>query len=138
MKAAIEACDASDGVKDGLISDPLRCKFNPATLLCKGADGDACLTAPQVAAVRRDPTMARRTARTREQIFAGWSARHCELGWCGYFVGHNEPARTDFWRYWVFGDPSWDPRGFDLDKDVALGDLGGAAVAAVDAISPMT
>ncbi len=130
-KAAIAACDASDGVKDGLISDPLRCKFNPATLLCKGADGEACLTAPQVAAVQKIYAGAK-NPRTGEQLFAGW-VRGSELGWAGYFVGHNEPARTDFWRYWVFGDPAWDPRGFDFDKDVAWAT---SALAAVDALNP--
>ena len=38
-QAALDACDASDGLKDGLIEDPTRCKFDPGVLLCKGADG---------------------------------------------------------------------------------------------------
>ncbi len=38
-------CDAVDGVKDGLIGDPQKCKFDPASMLCKGADSDNCLTA---------------------------------------------------------------------------------------------
>jgi feruloyl esterase len=52
-KAAIASCDANDGVKDGLISEPLRCKFDPQELLCKGGEGEDCLTAPQVEAVRK-------------------------------------------------------------------------------------
>ena len=31
-------------MKDGLIGDPHKCKFDPASLLCKGADSDNCLT----------------------------------------------------------------------------------------------
>jgi feruloyl esterase len=119
-RAAVAACDAMDGVKDGLISEPLRCKFDPAMLLCKGADSEACLTAPQVAAVQSIYAGAK-NPRTGEQLFAGW-ARGTELGWGGYFVGHPEPARTDFWRYWVFGDPAWDPRSFDFDQDAAWAD----------------
>jgi len=41
---AIAACDALDGAKDGLVSDPMRCHFDPGALLCKGADGPNCLT----------------------------------------------------------------------------------------------
>jgi len=47
-KAVLEQCDMLDGVKDGLLNDPRKCKFDPAVLLCKGADSDSCLTAQQV------------------------------------------------------------------------------------------
>ena len=32
------ACDALDGVKDGVLSDPRRCHFDPASLQCKNGD----------------------------------------------------------------------------------------------------
>ena len=51
--AALQSCDANDGVKDGVLDSPDRCQFKPAALLCKGADSDACLTAPQVAALEK-------------------------------------------------------------------------------------
>ena len=35
-KAILDQCDALDGVKDGLIGDPHKCKFDPASLLCIG------------------------------------------------------------------------------------------------------
>ncbi|MGH8260791.1 MAG: tannase/feruloyl esterase family alpha/beta hydrolase, partial [Steroidobacteraceae bacterium] len=43
-KAAVQACDADDGVKDGIISAPGRCHFDPAVLQCKGEDAADCLT----------------------------------------------------------------------------------------------
>src|SRR5882672_12169795 len=52
-QAAVDACDAKDGVKDGLINDPRACKFDPSVLLCKGADGPSCLTARQLDSVKR-------------------------------------------------------------------------------------
>ncbi|MEN8503549.1 MULTISPECIES: tannase/feruloyl esterase family alpha/beta hydrolase [Paraburkholderia] len=47
----VSACDSLDGVTDGIISQPDQCKFNPATLQCKGADAANCLTASQVGAI---------------------------------------------------------------------------------------
>jgi feruloyl esterase len=119
-KAAIAACDAADGVKDGIIGDPVSCKFDPAALQCNGADGADCLTKSQVAAVRAIYDGAK-NPRTGEQLYSGW-VRGSEAGWSNYFVGQQEPARLDFWRYWVFHDPNWDFRSFDFDRDAAYAD----------------
>ncbi len=51
-KAVDAACDAKDGVTDGVIGDPPACRFDPAILSCREGDSEACLTAPQVAALR--------------------------------------------------------------------------------------
>ena len=50
--AVLAKCDTLDGVKDGILEDPTRCKFDPAEIECKGADARGCLTKPQVAAAR--------------------------------------------------------------------------------------
>jgi feruloyl esterase len=55
------------------------------------------------------------------------------MGWTIYFVGQPEPARLDFWRYWVFHDPNWNPRTFDFDRDVAFADAHISAAAATSA-----
>jgi feruloyl esterase len=52
-QAALDACDARDGLKDGLIDDPTKCNFDPKVLLCKSGDGPSCLTAPQVEAAKK-------------------------------------------------------------------------------------
>jgi feruloyl esterase len=127
-KAVIAACDELDGVRDGVIGDPSRCKFDPASLLCKGPDSPACLTASEVAAVTKVYRGAH-NPRTGERLFAGW-APGSEGGWAGYFVGHPEPARLDFWRYWVFDSPAWDLDSFDFDHDIAYADEKMSATAA--------
>ncbi len=51
-KAVLAACDAIDGLKDGLIDDPTRCHFDPHVLECKNGDAPTCLTAAQVTAAK--------------------------------------------------------------------------------------
>src|SRR5262245_19899049 len=47
-EAVINSCDALDGVKDGVIENPLMCKFDYAKLACKNGEGPSCLTKGQV------------------------------------------------------------------------------------------
>jgi len=135
-RAVVQACDALDGIRDGIISDPRRCHFDPGTLLCKNGDEGTCLTEAQEQAVRAIYDGAR-NPRTGERIFPGWVKGSEWLGgaggWNAYFVGQREPARADFWRYWVFNDPQWGPREFDFDRDLALAD---SKVSFIDAVDP--
>jgi feruloyl esterase len=121
-QAALDACDAGDGLKDGLIDDPTRCKFDPGVLLCKGADGPGCLTAPQVEAARK-VYMPGRNPRTGVELF-GSLTPGSELGW-KVMGGGPEPyaALLDQMKYVVFKDPAWDWRTFDFDKDNARFEL---------------
>jgi feruloyl esterase len=48
----LEKCDEQDGIKDGILNDPRQCKFDVATLLCKGKKTDSCLSKEQLAAVK--------------------------------------------------------------------------------------
>jgi feruloyl esterase len=111
-RAVLDACDARDGLKDGLIDDPRRCKFEPAVLLCKDADSPDCLTAPQVEAARK--------VYGAGQDRFGTLAPGSELGWA-VMGGGPEPyaAIVDQLKYVVFKDPAWDWRTFDFDKDNA-------------------
>jgi hypothetical protein len=53
-KAVLAACDKIDGLGDGIIDDPRKCKFDPGVLLCKsGQDEAQCLNAAQVDALRK-------------------------------------------------------------------------------------
>jgi feruloyl esterase len=45
--AYVASCDAMDGVTDGLIQNPARCSFNPASMVCSGGNTANCLTSAQ-------------------------------------------------------------------------------------------
>jgi feruloyl esterase len=121
-QAALAACDAGDGLKDGLIDDPRACRFDPKVLACKDADGPDCLTAPQIEAVRKiySPAI---NPRTGKELFASLSPGS-ELTWGAQAQGPGPSANIyDQFRYVVFKDPNWDWKTFDFDKDAARGDL---------------
>jgi feruloyl esterase len=51
--AQVAKCDALDGVADGIISNPGKCNFDPASLTCPaGLDRPSCLQPTELAAVK--------------------------------------------------------------------------------------
>ena len=52
--AVLAACDAADGVADGIVSNPVACRarFDVTALRCTGAPSDQCLTDAQIRAVK--------------------------------------------------------------------------------------
>ena len=141
-KAAVEACDGVDGVKDGIIDDPRRCHFDPAKLLCKNgaaAQGEeaACLTQPQVDAVKKMYDGVK-NPRTGEQIFTGWPRGSEAFGdnpiqsWRTYVTDPAEPMRVGFFRYFLFHDPNWDWRTIDWDRDIAYAEQKLGFISAID------
>ena len=131
-QAVLDTCDADDGVKDGVLEDPTRCRFDPGVLTCKGADAPACLTAPQVEAARKiyAPAVNPRTGR---QIFPGHQPGS-ELGWATMAGPQPFAIGLDFFRYVVFENPNWDPRTFNFDADYASAER--AANGTINALDP--
>ncbi len=130
-KAVLAACDALDGIRDGLLADPRKCQFDPSTLLCPGSAQDNCLTAPQVEAVKMAYAPAKK--RTGEIIYPGLPPGG-EQGWAALAGGAAEPGalNVDMFRYVAHEDPNWDWRTFDLDRDTALADQKGGYMNAMD------
>src|SRR5262245_34148175 len=122
-QAALDACDALDGLKDGVIGNVERCKFDPSVTLCKGSDSSSCLTAPQVEAARKiyaGPT----NPRTKEAVYSPLYPGS-ELGWA-QLAGGPQPLGipVEFFKYYVFKDPNWDykARPINFDSDISLSD----------------
>ena len=132
------ACDELDGVKDGILNDPRRCHFDPGTLQCKSGDGPDCLTAAQVAGIRKIWGGLKDAG--GHQIYPGLmpGGEADPGGWVRYFSGSGpgkgrHAALTNaFFEYMVFENPQWDfhdfrfatAPGFDNDLQVTEDKLG--------------
>jgi feruloyl esterase len=120
-RAALDACDKLDGVRDEVIEDPTRCHFDPETIRCPGnADYASCLTGPQVETAKL--IYAGPKFSDGKQIYPGFDPGS-ELGW-GLMAAGPEPLSisTGFFKAIVFENPNWDFRTFDVDRDTRLAD----------------
>jgi feruloyl esterase len=118
-EAALQACDAIDGVRDGVIDSPNRCTFDPVVLACKGADGATCLTPAQVETARAiyAPVTDPKTG-----VTLSFPLLHpgSELVW-GTMAGPEPFAiAVEAFRYVVFKNPSWDYHDFNASADIEL------------------
>lgn len=86
-RAVDAACDAQDGVTDGVLNDPRQCKFDPASLLCKTGDSSECLTAPQITALK--------------ELYEGPHDANDNLIFPGYLPGGEEGPGG--WATWITG-----------------------------------
>jgi Tannase and feruloyl esterase len=128
-QAALTQCDALDGVKDGVIENPMSCKFNTAVLACKaGEESNACLTAPQLAALNKIYTGPKTS--DGKQVLAGFShGGEAELGGWASWIDGAAPGKslqyafgTNFFKYMVFNDADWDYKTATVDHNVKLAD----------------
>ena len=127
--AVVKACDRLDGVEDGIIGDPRRCRFDPGSLLCRPAQSGSCLSSEQVKAVEAIYA-GPRDRRTGAQVYPGYAFGSETvglrpdsplIGWSLYWADPKkpgEPQRSDFLRRWVFNNPAWDWWSFDWGDDV--------------------
>jgi feruloyl esterase len=122
--AVMQKCDT---LKEGFLNNPRQCSFDFATLLCKGADDDTCLTKPQLQAVH--------------EYYGGLKNGKGELIFSGQTLGNPlpelrsaPPAQViDTVRIWAFQNPGYDWRTFDLDRDMPIIDQKIGFVDAIDA-----
>jgi feruloyl esterase len=142
--ATVAACDALDGVKDGLISNPRKCHFDPASLLCTaGADAsDNCLTQPQIDALKKIYAGPKNLA-TGEQIYPGYeSGTEAEAGaWTPWIVpGAGMPASLQamfghsMYAQAVHENSQFDTKAVDLDHELRLAEAKTSAI--LDSYNP--
>ena len=131
--AVLDACDALDGLKDGLLDDPLKCHFRPETLLCRGADSDTCLTKPQVTALEKIYS-GPHDSQGRSLFPGDLPGGETGPGGWGLWITGPAPGKslqvyfsTNFFSNLVFADPQWPFRNFNFDRDLKTADEKSAA-----------
>lgn len=123
-------CAKTDGLDDGVIADPARCDVRALKSQCpSGKDANRlCLTTRQwsaLEAIYQGPHDSQ-----GHQIYPGFSpggevGSFPGLGWEGWIFGSADKGTTQlfflrsFMRDFVTGDPGWDFRQFDFDRDYA-------------------
>ena len=120
--AVLKQCDMNDGLKDGLIGDPRRCPFDPASLQCTAANSGQCLSAPQIDAARK--IYSGPQSSEGKALYTGGLVPGSELAWIGDFVAADgkspAPINADFMRFISLGSFNghhWKPEQFDFDRD---------------------
>ena len=127
------ACDALDGVVDGVLNDPRTCHFDPSTLLCKNGDSDQCLTQPQVSVLKAlyaGPHDAKGRA-----LYPGYlpGGEEGPTGWGLWITGMFDTGRRYF-SDMVYGKPDWTFKDNSLDEAVAAADAKTAKI--LNAVDP--
>ena len=127
-RAVNDACDAQDGVADGILNDPRQCRFDPAVLVCKGEDSDKCLTAPQATALKKLYNGAHDSH--GNSIFPGFppGAEQGGEGWPLWITGP-APGKgllflfaSGYFSNIVYENPKWDIKTAVLDDAVKAAD----------------
>ena len=122
--AVYAACDAKDGLKDGILSDPSSCEFDPETLVCSDKPMEACLS-PEEAQVAASFYTAPVNA-IGDRLYPSGLPFGSEPYWPLWVVGKGgmrglvEIFNREFLRYMAFDqDPGelFDPSEFDFDRD---------------------
>jgi feruloyl esterase len=129
--AVLARCDLDDGVKDGLIGNPLACKFDPAELRCKSGARAGCLMDVQVEAVQKVYTGP--TTSKGVKLSAGGAVLGTERHWIldprkgtngvEYIategIGFLEEWSNIYFRWMVLppAGRDWQMADFDFDRD---------------------
>lgn len=111
----LKQCDALDGLVDGVIEDPLMCQYDPSGLTCPEGTthSTSCLTPTQVKTVKAvyEPLLNRNGGLTYPRLQPGAEVVAASVLLNGIPFSYT----TDWFRYAVYNDPSWDPTTQDLD-----------------------
>jgi len=136
----MEKCDALDGIKDGIISDPRICEFDVSSLACGETTSDNCLTPEQIEAVKAIYGDFKIGDQVIHGTPVGAELPGTPIGWELWITGGYEPGEdmdfhegadsdefpdppspngqwafaTGIFRYFLYNDPDWNYAGYDF------------------------
>jgi feruloyl esterase len=115
--AVLNACDTQDGVKDGVIENPAKCKFDYAKLTCKSGDSADCLTKGQVESAKA-MTSPIKDPKTGKTLFGGHLMMGSELNWATLGGPLPLDLSVSGMRNVAFQDRTWDPATMNVAVDI--------------------
>jgi feruloyl esterase len=136
-KAVLAACGKDE--PGAFLADPRSCHFSPDTLVCKGAETDACLTQAQANSVKA--LYANSYTSDGKVVYHGLlpGAEEGNNGWQGWITGKSRNGGEGaaygegYFRNLVYANPNWELKGFVMDRDLkAAEEKTGAALNAVN------
>jgi feruloyl esterase len=113
-QAVLAKCDMTDGIRDGIVGDPVGCEFDPKVLECRPGHSTNCLAPDKVAAVSRiysGPVDSHGLRLSTRGVFPG-----SELDW----QASDGAEVAEFFKYLVPGGgagPKWRLGDFNFDHD---------------------
>ena len=129
QEAVLNACDEIDGLKDGLITDPRKCDFNPEDLpVCPdGTPGDNCFTEEQIQVIK---TIYAGVTIDGKKVYPGFplGGENRGGGWNSWIVGPEASLKplgfpslqfgfgTEIFKYMVYNDPDWDYSTYNFEN----------------------
>lgn len=118
--AIMAKCDELDGVRDGLLENPLQCAFDPSELKCSGAEGAGCLTESELLAFRTVYGGLR--SQSGEQIFSGPAlGTEAAPDWDAWIDSpQNTMIGEEFYRWMVYDDPAFKIENYNFHRDYAV------------------
>jgi serine/threonine protein kinase len=123
--AVLAACDAQDGITDGILNVPTQCHFDPSVLLCNGTESDSCLTSAQVTQLKKIYAGLRNSR--GEQLSPGYlpGGEEGENGLKGWLAGPTPILSLlglNAFRDMVYDNPAWDFRTVSAESAVNMAD----------------
>ena len=119
-EGALAACDADDGLEDGIIGgDPRTCEFDPAELTCEPGQRSGCLSPVQVEAARK---VYEGAVTSEGEKLSRYRPAYPSLPGSekGTFFTQTRDYKTSYWQFMGFDPdpgPSWKSTDFDFDHD---------------------